>query len=90
MAGATVRLPRIDATNAAYAADNKILAAQVESLKAEIESLKARHEAELKLKEAETRVELQPALKESYDKGYDACKKAFSDAKEFMRSAGGY
>ena len=45
-----------------------------------------KHETELKLERAQVLVELQPAMREAYDKGYAACKAAMEDARKFLQT----
>ena len=58
--------------------------AEIRALKAELASLTSRHATELKLEAANVMIELQPALRQAHDKGYQACKQAMEDARKFL------
>ena len=61
------------------------LNAKVNSLETELAAVKSKHATELELVEAKVKVEMQPMLQKAYANGYEACKQAMKDAREFMR-----
>ena len=54
------------------------------ALEAELAATKAHAALNIELATAKAKLEMQPLLKESYDKGFAACKQAIADAKELM------
>lgn len=62
------------------------LNAKVISLETELASVKSKHATELELVEAKVKVDMQPLLQKAYQNGYEACKQAMKDARDFMRN----
>ena len=56
----------------------------MQALQAELAQVKAQAALNIELATAKAKLEMQPLLKESYDKGFAACKQAITDAKELM------
>jgi len=78
-------LPLVPQKQISLSAENASLKACVKSLEMQLESLKAGQEVAVKLKEVEVKIDFQPKLKEAYDEGYAACRRAMQEARDFMR-----